>query len=211
MLQVINNDFNNINNGRRSIRIYDTETKISREEMTNIIDEAVKAPSSVNMQPWRFVVVESNEGKERLKPLIRFNTKQLETSSAMIVIFGDLNSIENAEKIYSNAVEKGLMPKEVKDQQVPVLVNYYNNMSRNTNIETALIDSSLVAMNLMLVARAYGYDTNPIGGFEREKIAEVLNLDKERYYPVMILSIGKAAEQGYPSYRLPVSDITTWL
>ena len=148
MLQVINNDFNNINNGRRSIRIYDTETKISREEMTNIIDEAVKAPSSVNMQPWRFVVVESNEGKEKLKPLIRFNTKQLETSSAMIVIFGDLNSIENAEKIYSNAVEKGLMPKEVKDQQVPVLVNYYNNMSRNTNIETALIDSSLVAMNL---------------------------------------------------------------
>ena len=211
MLQVINNDFNNINNGRRSIRIYDTETKISREEMTNIIDEAVKAPSSVNMQPWRFVVVESNEGKEKLKPLIRFNTKQLETSSAMIVIFGDLNSIENVEKIYSNAVEKGLMPKEVKDQQVPVLVNYYNNMSRNTNIETALIDSSLVAMNLMLVARAHGYDTNPIGGFEREKIAEVLNLDKERYYPVMILSIGKAAEQGYSSYRLPASDITTWL
>lgn len=211
MLQVINNDFNNINNGRRSIRIYDTETKISREEMTNIIDEAVKAPSSVNMQPWRFVVVESNEGKEKLKPLIRFNTKQLETSSAMIVIFGDLNSIENVEKIYSNAVEKGLMPKEVKDQQVPVLVNYYNSMSRNSNIETALIDSSLVAMNLMLVARAHGYDTNPIGGFEREKIAEVLNLDKERYYPVMILSIGKAAEQGYSSYRLPASDITTWL
>ena len=63
----------------------------------------------------------------------------------------------------------------------------------------------------MLVARAHGYDTNPIGGFERDQIAEVLNLDKERYYPVMILSIGKAAEKGYPSYRLPTSDITTWL
>jgi nitroreductase len=206
-----NNAFNDINTGRRSIRIYDTNVKISKEEMVEIINEAAKAPSSVNMQPWRFVVVESKEGKEKLRPLVKFNINQLETSSAMIVIFGDLNSFDNAEKIYSTAVEKGYMPKEVKDRQLEALTNYYNNMQKNTNIETVLIDSSLVAMNLMLVARAHGYDTNPIGGFEREKIVEVLDLDKERYYPVMILSIGKAADEGYPSYRLPTEDITTWL
>ncbi len=74
----------------------------------------------------------------------------------------------------------------------------------------ATIDGALAAMNLMLVARAYGYDTNPIGGFEREHIAEALDMDKERYYPVMIVSIGKANEEGYPSYRLPATDITTW-
>lgn len=206
-----NNDFNDINTGRRSIRVYDTEIKISREEMTTIIDEAVKAPSSINMQPWRFAIVESNEGKEKLKPLIRFNTMQLETSSAMIVIFGDLNSFDNAEKIYSTAVEKGYMPQEVKERQIGAFTSYYENMTREKNIETVLIDGSLVAMNLMLVARAHGYDTNPIGGFEREDIAEAVNLDKDRYYPVMILSIGKASDQGYPSYRLPASDITTWL
>ena len=38
------------------------------------------------MQPWRFVVVESEAGKEKLKPLIRFNTRQNETSSAMLLI-----------------------------------------------------------------------------------------------------------------------------
>lgn len=206
-----NNDFNDINTGRRSIRVYDKETKISREEMTNIIDEAAKAPSSINMQPWRFVVVESKEGKEKIKPLVKFNTTQLETSSAMIVIFGDLNSFDNAEKIYSTAVEKGYMPQEVKDRQIGAFANYYATMTREQNIETVLIDGSLVAMNLMLVARAHGYDTNPIGGFEKEQIAEAVNLDKDRYYPVMILSIGKASDKGYPSYRLPAEDITTWL
>ena len=206
-----NNNFNDINTGRRSIRTYDTEVKISKEEMSQIINEAAKAPSSVNMQPWRFVVVETKEGKEKIKPLVKFNVNQLETSSAMIVIFGDLNSFSKSEQIYNNAVEKGYMPEEVKERQLGVLTNYYGTMSREKNIETVLIDSSLVAMNLMLVARAHGYDTNAIGGFEKDQIAEAVNLDKDRYYPVMMLPIGKAVDGGYPSYRLPAEDITTWL
>ena len=45
-----------------------------------------------------FVVVESEAGKEKLKPLIRFNTRQNETSSAMLLIFGDLNCHERGER-----------------------------------------------------------------------------------------------------------------
>ncbi|MFD1901959.1 nitroreductase family protein [Enterococcus termitis] len=204
------NNFDTIMKGRRSIRSYDPTVKISREEMEQIINDTVKAPSSVNMQPWRFTVVESEAGKEALEPLIRFNKLQNQTSAAMIVIFGDLNSFEYAEKIYSTAVEQNLMPQEVKDRQLEVLSPLFEQMATEDKKETAIIDGALAAMNLMLVARAYGYDTNPIGGFEREKIAEALGMDKERYYPVMIVSIGKANEEGYPSYRLPATDITTW-
>jgi len=204
------NDFSKIMNERRSIRNYDPTVKISQEEMTQIINDTVKAPSSVNMQPWRFAVVASDEGKSALAPLVRFNKVQNETSAAMIVIFGDLNSFEHAEKIYGTAVEQNLMPQEVKDRQLEVLSPLFEQMATEDKKEMAIIDGALAGMNLMLVARAYGYDTNPIGGFEREKIAEALDMDKERYYPVMIVSIGKANEEGYPSYRLPAADITTW-
>lgn len=199
------NNFDTIMKGRRSIRNYDSTVKISREEMEQIINDTVKAPSSVNMRPWRFAVVESDEGKEAIAPLVRFNKLQNETSAAMIVIFGDLNSFEHAEKIYGTAVEQNLMPQEVKERQLEVLSPLFEQMSTEDKKEMAIIDGALAGMNLMLVARAYGYDTNPIGGFEREKIAEALEMDKERYYPVMIVSIGKANEEGYPSYRLPVS------
>jgi nitroreductase len=60
----------------------------------------------------------------------------------------------------------------------------------------------------MLVARAHGYDTNPIGGFEADQLADAFDLDKERYVPVMILSIGKAMEIGYESVRLAPEKIT---
>lgn len=67
-----------------------------------------------------------------------------------------------------------------------------------------------MSMQLMLVARAHGYDTTPMAGYDEDPIAEVFHLDKERFQPVMLLSIGKASKEGYPSYRLPVDTITTW-
>ncbi|MBC1209676.1 nitroreductase family protein [Listeria booriae] len=205
-----NNDFEDIIKNRRSIRTYDADIKISKEEMEAILTDAMRAPSSVNMQPWRFVVVESPEGKEKLRPLIRFNTQQNDTSAAMIVIFGDTNSFENGEKIFSSAVEQGLMPQDVKDKQMAALTPYYANSPREELERVSIIDGSLVAMQLMLVARAYGYDTNPIGGFERKEVAEAFDMDTERYVPVMIVSIGKAKDTGYGSYRLSTEDTVFW-
>lgn len=59
------NDFMEIMKGRRSIRNYDPAVKISKEEMAEILEEATTAPSSVNAQPWRFMVIDSPEGKEK--------------------------------------------------------------------------------------------------------------------------------------------------
>ncbi|TQR46327.1 nitroreductase family protein [Paenibacillus popilliae] len=205
-----NNNFQQILLGRRSIRKYDSSVKISKEEMAEMIEDATRAPSSVNMQPWRFLVIESEEGKATLAPLARFNQLQVETSSAMIAVFGDLNSFENGEEIYSKAVELGYMPTEVKEKQMAALTNYYANLSPEVNKETVLIDGGLVSMQFMLTARAHGYDTCPIGGFEKDQIAEAFGMDKERYVPVMLISIGKADGAGYQSVRLPVETIAEW-
>ena len=205
-----NNDFSDLMKNRRSIRAYDPTVKISKEEMLQMLDEASTAPSSVNMQPWRFVVVSSQEGKETLKPLIRFNTLQNETSAAMLLIFGDLECYKYGEEIYNTAVEQGKMPAEVRDQQLAAILPHYESFSKEVMSDVVKIDSSLMAMQLMLVARAHGYDTNPIGGFEADQLAAAFGLDPERYVPVMILSIGKAADSGYESIRLDADKLTTW-
>ncbi|WP_242224137.1 nitroreductase family protein [Bacillus cereus group sp. BfR-BA-01380] len=204
------NNFTEIMTGRRSIRKYDPTVKISKEEMTEILTEATLAPSSVNMQPWRFLVIDSAEGKARLAPLAKFNQLQVETSAAMIAVFGDLNNFENAEEIYGKAVELGYMPSEVKESQIEKLTAYFSTVSPEVMKDTVLIDGGLVAMQLILTARAHGYDTCPIGGYEKDKIAEAFGLDKERYVPVMLISIGKAADSGYKSVRLPIDKIAQW-
>ncbi|MEK3791201.1 nitroreductase family protein [Paenibacillus sp. FSL R7-0204] len=204
------NDFNEIVLERRSVKVYDPEVKISREELTEILAEASRAPSSVNMQPWRFLVIDSAEGKAKLAPLAAFNQTQALTSSAVIAIFYDTNNVEYMDEIFGKAVELGYMPREVMEMQLQQVKPYYAKISASDLRDVNLIDSGLVAMQLMLVARAHGYDTNPMAGYDKEHIAEVFGLDKERFQPVMLISIGKAAKEGYPSYRLPVDTITTW-
>ncbi|GGE71239.1 nitroreductase family protein [Priestia taiwanensis] len=204
------NDFTEIMTGRRSIRQYDTSVKISKEEMEQILAEATLAPSSINLQPWRFVVIDSEEGKATLAPLASFNQKQVQTSSAMIAIFGDLQSFENAEEILGTAVERGYMPVEAKERQMEMINGVAATITKEAMKDVVLVDGGLVAMQLMLVARAHGYDTCPIGGYDKANIAEAFGLDKERYVPVMLVSIGKADDAGYTSVRLPVEKVAQW-
>ena len=197
-----NNDFKDVVLGRNSIRKYDPEVKISQAEMNELLAEAMHAPSAVNLQPWRMVVVSSEEGKNRLRPFIGSNTLQNDTSAAMIIIFGDLKCYEYAEEIYDEAVATGKMPQEIRDKQLSFIIPMYQGFSNEKMRETIYIDNSLMAMQLMLVARAHGYDTNAIGGFQREGLAEAFEMDPSRYIPTLIISVGKAAEEGYQSVRL---------
>lgn len=209
-MPIVSNDFSDIVYNRRSIRKFDTSVKIPREEMLEILDKTVTAPSSVNMQPWRFVVVDSEEGKDKLKPFVSYNAVQNETSSAMVLIFADLKSQERAEEIYGKAVTQGKMPEEVKEKQLSSIVPMYENAPFEVMNEIVHIDSSLAAMQLMLVARSYGYDTNAIGGYKKDGLAKTFGLDEDRHVPILIIALGKADEEGFESVRLDASDVTTF-
>ena len=209
-MPIVSNDFSDIVYNRRSIRKFDTSVKIPREEMLEILDKTVTAPSSVNMQPWRFVVVDSEEGKDKLKPFVIYNGVQNETSSAMVLIFADLKSQERAEEIYGKAVTQGKMPEEVKEKQLSSIVPMYENAPFEVMNEIVHIDSSLAAMQLMLVARSYGYDTNAIGGYKKDGLAKTFGLDEDRHVPILIIALGKADEEGFESVRLDASDVTTF-
>lgn len=209
-MPIVSNDFSDIVYNRRSIRKFDTSVKIPREEMLEILDKTVTAPSSVNMQPWRFVVVDSEEGKDKLKPFVSYNSVQNETSSAIVLIFADLKSQERAEEIYGKAVTQGKMPEEVKEKQLSSIVPMYENAPFEVMNEIVHIDSSLAAMQLMLVARSYGYDTNAIGGYKKDGLAKAFGLDEDRHVPILIIALGKADEEGFESVRLDASDVTTF-
>jgi nitroreductase len=203
-------DFSEVIYGRRAVKKYDPDFKISREEIIEILEEATLAPSAFNLQPWRFVVIESDKGKEELLEIAPFNASQITTSSAVIAVFGDLKFVDHAEEIYRETAEHGYISQEVKDKILATIVPLYNRYSIEEKRESVILDSGLVSMQLMLTAHAHGFATNPMSGFNKEKIAALLGLDPERYVPVLIISIGKAASEARPPVRLPVSGITEW-
>ncbi|GGA14576.1 putative NAD(P)H nitroreductase YdgI [Paenibacillus marchantiophytorum] len=191
---------------RRSVRSYDPAVKISREELTEMLQQATLAPSSANMQPWRFLVIDSSELQQKLLP-IAFNQQQVVEASAVIVILGDLENIKLAKKIYTQAVDAGFMPEQTANSFIERYTSIHASMPPETLRQIVYTDCGLVSMQLMSIARAKGYDTVPMGGFDKGKFIEAFGIP-ERYAPVMLIAIGKAATPGRPTTRLPIQDVT---
>lgn len=197
--------FFNVIQDRRSVRSYDPQAKISREEMNEILQQATLAPSAANLQPWRFLVIDSQELKQKLLPIAN-DQQQVIEASAVIAVLGDLEGYKLADKIYGMAVDAGYMPAETATLFVERYQGLFKSMPRETVRQKISIDAGLVSMQLMLVARAKGYDTVPMGGYDQAKFVEAFDIP-ERYATIMLIAIGKAAKPGHPTVRLPIEDV----
>ncbi|UKS29366.1 nitroreductase family protein [Paenibacillus sp. HWE-109] len=201
-------DFFEVIKERRSVRHYDPTVRISEQELKDIVTEATLAPSGANLQPWKFIVFNDQAVQEKLLPIAN-NQRQVVDASAVIAVLGDLESYSYSEKIYAAAVEAGYMTEEIKNTIVANINGVLSQIDSNDLKNSVLIDCGLVSMQLMLVAKARGYDTVPMAGYDAVKFKAEFGIS-ERYVPVMLIAIGKAAQAGHPTVRLPIDDVLFW-
>lgn len=195
--------------GRRSIRKY-TDHKISRDELDSILNDALRAPSSRNLQPVRLFIIESQSAKEKLRPLLYGNQLQLDTASQLILVTSDIRKYDDAHIIFDRSVALGKMPIEVRNRSLESFKSLEIDPNDTSYLNSLHLDGGLFSMNLMTIARMYGYDTCAIGGFDKKNINDALGIDK-RYLPVLLISIGQADETGYESIRLSAKEVTTFI
>jgi nitroreductase len=191
---------------RRSVRQYDKSVRLSHEEIKELLSEAALAPSSSNVQPWRFLVVETEERKAKLQP-IAYNQSQVTEAAAVIVVLGDTEGYNKADQIYGEAAARGYMAEDVAKSFAERTKQTYGSLPKDVQHKIIHTDGGLVSQQLMLVARARGYDTVPMGGYDAAKLKEAFGIS-ERYIPIMLIALGKAAKPGHPTTRLPINDIT---
>lgn len=195
--------------GRRSIRKY-TDHKISRDELDSILNDALRAPSSRNLQPVRLFIIESQSAKEKLRPLLYGNQLQLDTASHLILVTSDIRKYDDAHIIFDRSVALGKMPIEIRNRNLESFKSLEIDPNDTSYLNSLHLDGGLFSMNLMTIARMYGYDTCAIGGFDKKNINDALGIDK-RYLPVLLISIGQADETGYESIRLSAKEVTTFI
>lgn len=205
------NPANKLLQERSSIRKYNKNVKINREELKNILHDAMTAPSSLNLQPWRFVVIDSEEGKKLIEPCMMFNHVQWETSSAIIAVFADKQCADYTEKIIGEDIRLGYKTAEEGQKYIEKIKTYTSSYSPVKLSNSIMLDCGFVIMQLMFSAKNYGYDTNPIGGYLHNELSAALNMDTDRYLPVLLISIGKADEKYKDTTRFSVDEITQWI
>ncbi|WP_391204518.1 nitroreductase family protein [Psychrobacillus sp. L4] len=194
---------------RKSVRKFDPSFEISREEITAMLSEATLAPSSSNLQPWRFMIIQDQDTKKKVREY-SFNQAQLETASAIIAVIGDTEMYHNIDEIYNANLEAGYIDKVNVELQIQNAKSSYPNAPVEARLNIAAFDAGLVSMQLMLIAKAKGYDTVPMGGFDKKQFAEAFELES-RYVPLVLIALGKAAAPAYGSTRLPIEKIATFV
>ncbi|WP_048000538.1 nitroreductase family protein [Lactiplantibacillus herbarum] len=210
--EIKNNDFKDVVFNRQSVREFDPNFKIDPAELQAMIDEAISAPSACNLQSWHFVVVNSDEGKAKAKSvLMPFNHPQLDSCSAMIFVLGDTQSHLVYRDVWNKACEEGRITPEKRDQIFNTFLPMYEKATPDFLKMDATIDGSMAAMQLLLVARAHGYDANPIAGYAAGKVATTFGLDASRYVPVMAIAVGKKASEPITTTRYAGTQVTEFI
>ncbi|MFC7684890.1 nitroreductase family protein [Ureibacillus sp. GCM10028918] len=194
---------------RKSVRRYKEGVAIPREKLHTLLQNAITAPSSSNMQPWRFIVIEDQQVKKELRRISN-DQEQVETSSAIIAVLGDLEMYKNAQQIYDANFEQGFMSREIADLMIKNSLSLYGNLPEEKITSIVHFDAGLITMQIMLLAKEMGYDTVPMGGFDKVKFAEKFNLPKNEI-PILLIAIGEAAAPAYGSSRLPVEQIAKYI
>lgn len=194
---------------RKSVRVYDPTGKISKEEIEEILKEATSAPSSSNLQPWRFLVIQDENVKKELREIAN-NQEQVETSSAVIAVLGDYDMYKKVEQIYSQNVKEGHMDESIKNRTIENTNRTYPYAPIEARKNIASFDAGLISMQLMLIAKEKGFDTVTMGGFDKVKFAERFELP-ENIFPIVLIAIGKAAAPAFGSSRLPLNEIVTFI
>ena len=202
------NEIHNVIKNRHSVRTYDPNFKITKKEITEMLEEATLAPSADNLQSWRFLVVTDQIVKEKLHA-VAYSQKPILDASAVIILLGDLEAYRNIEKIYDIAIDKGISTSEVKERLVDGVLSRYPSHPEQRRREIAILDGGLVAMQFMLIAKARGYSTLPMGGFSSKKLIEAFEVP-ERYSPIMLIAMGKEKQPAFETVRLPIEDVTFW-
>ena len=175
---------------------------MSDDEIRELVRDATRAPSSFNIQHWRFVAVRKPEDKERLCRAA-YDQKQVEDAAVTFIVLGDTRGVDKLPAIAEAAVAEGALPRAKAEAWVRMAQKIYSDatMARDEAIRSA----SLAAMMMMLVAEARGLATGALSGFDVEQVRREFGIE-EQHVPVMLLVVGHPTSLK-PS-RMPRLDLS---
>ncbi|QRG65159.1 nitroreductase family protein [Brevibacillus choshinensis] len=213
MSSALQADYSTLFRERHSVRHFDASHKLSEQEVKELLEIAGRAPSSWNLQHWKFVAFTDPAAKETLLPIAN-GQKQVVDASVTIAILGDLEANRNTEAVYGPVIQAdgedsyaGYHSHQVLFTQIEEA--YAAGASSSYRRDEAIRNASLAAMQLMLAAKAKDLDSGPMVGFDADAFVNTFHVPP-RYIPVLLVAIGKAARPARPTTRFPVEQTVVW-
>src|SRR5262249_61989313 len=172
---------------RRSTPCF-ASTPVRKEDLRRIVEAGLESPSGYNLQPWRFVVVQSSEQRRKLR-VASYDQPKVEQAPLVIVALGDPEGWREGDldAMIRIGAEQGYAHPSKSGEMRQMIHKYF---SEHHNMPMWLNRQVMIALTtMMLMAEALGYDTALMEGFEDSKVREAV-WAPDRMEVVCLLAIG---------------------
>ena len=171
---------------RRAMKAFDPAFVMPKQDEEALLKAAIQAPSSFNIQHWRFVILRDTALRQDIRKLGN-DQAQLTDASLLILMTADTKAwAKNPARYWANA------PKEVADLLVGWMGPFHEGRDWLQRDE-AQRSIGMAMQTLMLAAKAMGYDSCPMIGFDIEAVAKRINLPSDHVMGP-IVAIGKGTK-----------------
>jgi len=208
---------------RHTCKAYDPTRTIPSGQIDQLKTLLRYAPSSVNSQPWHFIIASTPEGKQRIAraasegAYVANGAKILNASH--VVVFCARTSLDDAyiaDLLAQEAADGRLPSAEAREAQNKGR-NHYARLHREAGDTQCWMEKQvyLALGTLLLGAAALDIDATPIEGFDPLKLDEVLGLHDQGLKSVVLAALGYRGKDDFnaalPKSRLPVESVISVL
>ncbi|WP_019908499.1 NAD(P)H-dependent oxidoreductase [Paenibacillus sp. HW567] len=163
---------------RHATKAFNTTQKISEEDFNYILETGRLSPSSIGLEPWRFVVVQNPELRNKLKAVSPGAQGQLDTASHFLIILARTNVRYDSEYVLDQMKNVQQMPQEVVTYISGALkeVQEVRGLLKDERLmyEWSAKQTYIAMGNMMTAAALAGIDSCPIEGFDYAAVDHIL-------------------------------------
>ncbi len=170
-----------------------TDEEVEEEKLEKIFDLTTKAPTAFNLQPYRFIVLNSEEAMEKATSSVIPVNGWVRYADKIVVLVGDEEIDVNTEQVLEHKLEEDRIDEEKAENLRKMYSDYKN---RDSEFMTGWLTRNTVipATFFMLACKTQRIGSCPVRGFDQEELSEKLDL-KETERPILIFPIGYPKEE----------------
>ncbi|MBZ7945161.1 NAD(P)H-dependent oxidoreductase [Campylobacter sp. RM10532] len=177
---------------RYSCRNFKNE-KLNPQDLRNILEIARLSPSSLGLEPWKFVVVQDEKKKEELSEICN-HQPHVKNCSALIIILSRLDFLDYFEE---KLRKRDMSEKEIQ-KRLDTYMPFLNSLNHEQKIAYAREQAHIALASILYSANALNIATCPIGGFDKIKLESYLNLNTQKEIATLIVAIGYSNDKSLP-------------
>ncbi|ALR15390.1 MULTISPECIES: nitroreductase family protein [Vibrio] len=210
-------------NRRYTAKKYDASKRISQQDM-DVIKEAIRlSASSINSQPWKFIVIESDEAKQRFHDTFanmhQFNQPHAKEASHIILFAHNPKfTKDDYRKVVDVEVSSGHLPAEMYDNMLNGAFGFAESQTNELgfNGHWTKAQTYIALGNTLHVLARLGIASTPMEGVDPEMIGKIFEKELDGYVCEFALAMGYHLEgedynYGLPKSRLAAEDVLVTL